>query len=109
MTEVRVRRAPDGSIAEFAVSGHSGYADRGEDIVCAAISALTQTALMGLEHVARHPYEGKIRDGFLSCRIKAGGTPDSFARAQAILETMVLGLKDIASGYPDYLRVTEGG
>lgn len=109
MTEVQVRRAPDGTITEIQVKGHTGFAEHGEDIVCAAVSALTQTALIGLEHVARHPHEGKIRDAYLLCRVKPGGTPDSAAKAQAILETTVLGLRDIAKDYHQFVRVTEGG
>ncbi len=36
------------------VDGHEGHAERGR--VCAAISAITQTALLGLEHIAlQHP------------------------------------------------------
>lgn len=38
------------------VSGHAGHAAYGEDIVCAAVSAIVQTALLGLEAVAsEHP------------------------------------------------------
>jgi uncharacterized protein YsxB (DUF464 family) len=34
------------------VDGHEGHAEDGR--VCAAVSAITQTALLGLEEVARH-------------------------------------------------------
>jgi uncharacterized protein YsxB (DUF464 family) len=109
MTEIQVRRGTQGSIIELKVSGHVGLADHGEDIVCAAVSALTQTALIGLEKVARHPFESKVRDGYLSCKVKPGGTAESVAKAQAIIETTVLGLRDIAQSYSQYVRLTEGG
>ena len=35
-------------IAGFRAKGHSGYAESGSDIVCAAVSAITQTACLGL-------------------------------------------------------------
>ena len=35
----------------FTASGHSGFAERGHDIVCAAVSALTQTCELGLSDV----------------------------------------------------------
>ena len=41
----------DGRITGFSCSGHSGYAEEGSDIVCAAISALTQGAVIGLKEV----------------------------------------------------------
>lgn len=109
MTGVLVRRGPDGSITELRVSGHTGYAEAGEDIVCAGVSALAVTVLIGMKRVARHPHEGKATAGQMYCRLLPGGTPDSAARAQTILETAVLGLKDIAKDYPEYVRVTEGG
>lgn len=110
MTDVLVRRAPDGSITELRVTGHTGYAEAGEDIVCAGISALVVTCLIGLKRVARHPHEGRATAGRMYCRLLPGGTPESAARAQAILETIVLGLQDIARDYPEFVRVVvEGG
>jgi uncharacterized protein YsxB (DUF464 family) len=109
MTEVQVRRAPDGTITELHVSGHAGYAEQGEDIVCAAVTALVVTAQIGLKRVAKHPYEGKAKSGLAYCKLKPGGTPESAARAQVILETTVLGLLDIAKDYHQFIRVTEGG
>lgn len=34
------------------VEGHANYADHGEDIVCAAVSAILYTAQLGLVEVA---------------------------------------------------------
>jgi uncharacterized protein YsxB (DUF464 family) len=34
------------------VKGHANYAEHGKDIVCAAVSAIMQTALLGLHSVA---------------------------------------------------------
>lgn len=109
MTEVQVRRAPDGTIAEIRVNGHTGFAEEGEDIVCAAVTALAVTALIGLKRVARHPFEGKATTGLMYCKVQPGGTPETAAKAQAILETTVLGLRDIAKDYNQFVRVTEGG
>lgn len=109
MTEVQVRRAPDGTVIELRVKGHTGYAEQGEDIVCAGVSALVVTCLIGLKKVAQHPHEGKARSGSMHCKLLPGGTPDSAAKAQAILETTVLGLQDIAKDYQQFVRVTEGG
>lgn len=43
------------SITENAVNvtGHADYAPRGHDIVCAAVSAIVQTAILGLEAIAQ--------------------------------------------------------
>ena len=109
MIEVHVRRSADGSIAEIRVTGHAGFANPGEDIVCAGVSALVVTTLIGLKRVARHPHEGRATAGRMHCRVKTGGTPESALKAQAILETTLLGLQDIAKDYHQYVRITEGG
>jgi len=109
MTEVQVRRGPDGTVTELRVKGHTGYAEQGEDIVCAGVSALVVTCLIGLKRVAQHPHEGKARSGSMFCKLLPGGTLESAAKAQAILETTVLGLQDIAKDYHQFIRVTEGG
>lgn len=109
MIEVRIRRLPDGTVAELRVEGHAGFANPGEDIVCAGVTALAVGALIGLKRVSGHPYEGQARSGKMFCRLKPGGTPETAMKAQAILETTVLGLRDIAKDYKQFVRVTEGG
>lgn len=109
MTEVQVRRASDGAISEIQVTGHTGYAEEGEDIVCAGVSALVVTALIGMKRVAQHPYEGRASSAKMYCKVKPGGTPESAMKAQAILETTVLGLQDLAKDYHQFVRITEGG
>ena len=50
MTTIQIQKQ-SGNIIGFNVSGHSGYAEEGSDIVCAAISALAQNVCVGLENV----------------------------------------------------------
>lgn len=41
------------------VKGHAGYAPHGQDIVCAAVSAILQTAVLGIESIAE-TYPGHV-------------------------------------------------
>lgn len=107
MIKVQVRRGPQG-VAEFRVTGHAGYSGHGTDIVCAAVSALVQAAILGLEKVAGQPHESEVSEGSVWCRLTPGA-PEAEARSQAILETMVLGLHDIAKDYPKFVRLVQGG
>ena len=45
-------------ITDLEIAGHAGYAARGSDIVCASVSAIAQTALAGLDEIA------KIQDSY---------------------------------------------
>ncbi len=108
MIEAFIGRDEQGRLAGFHVSGHAGFARRGEDIVCAAVSALAQAALLGLLRHLRLPLRYEVADGRVACRLPPALSPTTAAAAEAILATMALGLREIAAQYPRYLRVTEG-
>ncbi|GHU82486.1 hypothetical protein FACS1894196_0880 [Clostridia bacterium] len=105
MTSIRFCRTPRGLLRGFVVVGHTGAAPSGEDIVCAGISALTQTAVNALESVAGIKTHPRIAPGFLSVTLPRGGTARQRARAQIILRTVRRGLRDISASYPQYVRM----
>lgn len=91
-----------GRIAKITVSGHAGFAERGRDIVCAAVSALVQTAAYGLRrHCGARARVKDVSDGDYTLDV-AGGN----AAAQAVLETTVSGLEALARSYPDHVVVS---
>ena len=103
MVIVTLTRKHTDSIIAVAVNGHADYAPHGEDIVCAAVSVLTQTALLGLLRYAAHPVRYKIKSGLLSLQLEKEPTNIT----DTILETMALGLEEIARNYPDRVQIKE--
>ncbi len=84
----------------FHASGHSGSAPRGSDIICAAVSALTQTAYFSLKHYG------------ISCRYNRDDEKGMFTliaddcdTTRIILTNMYCGLNAIADRHPQSLRV----
>ena len=98
-----------GSIVEFSVSGHAGLADYGDDVVCAAVSALTQATLIGLEEVLGLRVDAEVDedDGRLFCRLPADADPRRRQGAAVLTETLLRSLRSIEAGYPDYLQIRE--
>lgn len=91
------------AITGFAVSGHAKAAPHGMDIVCAGVSALVQSAIMGIERqIGREIDLQQDVDGLAMNLI---GRPDSLT--EAILKTMSLGLTEIAKLYPKSVRIIE--
>jgi uncharacterized protein YsxB (DUF464 family) len=86
----------------FQAGGHTGYAPSGEDIVCAAVSALTQTALLGLLEVLKVPVEWTVDEeaGALSATIR-----ESTDGTEVVLRTLEAGLRNIAEQYPDLIGI----
>ena len=104
MISVTISRDREKKIRLLSLSGHSGYADAGKDVVCAAVSAIAQTALMGLMHYyGSVEYERDEKKGYLSIVVPQGKEEI----AQSIIETAVIGIKDIASGYGTFVKVEE--
>lgn len=89
------------------MSGHSGYAEAGKDIVCAAVSAIVQTAVLGLTDVVGLEVEYEQRPGKARCNLSEALSQDLREKANVILETMLCGLKSIEEGYGTYIKVEE--
>lgn len=105
MIHIDIFRLSDGRISSFRVHGHSGTAERGKDIVCAGISALAQTALLGIGEHLHRPLDFDIRpSGDLRMELKSD--PDDLT--QAILETMRLGFAAIEQANPNAVRMKDG-
>ena len=106
MTNVVFLMSNEG-IRGFRITDHTGDADHGQDIVCAAISALGQTAVMGLQDVVGVDCSVEIRDAFLCCELPKKLTNEKWSESQVLLQTLMKGLTAIQAEYPDYLRIRE--
>ncbi|HBI56104.1 MAG TPA: ribosomal-processing cysteine protease Prp [Firmicutes bacterium] len=105
MIEIKIFR-DEQSILGFSASGHSDFSERGSDIVCSAISALSQTALLSLDKVAGVAPEWKRKDGLLECRLPADVVQGRFVICQVIFKTILTGIENIAGQYPDFVKVS---
>lgn len=103
MIKVQIFRNAEGAITGFSVTGHANAGPHGQDIVCAAVSVLAQTAVLGLEGHLRREFKVEQVSGKLNFELI--DRPDELSGA--ILETMVIGLTDIAQNYPQSVRIAE--
>ena len=105
MIQIKTSRNAAGQVVALEVRGHAGWGRKGQDIVCAAVSALTQTALLGLRQQAEASIDYKVqkKPALLTCLLLS--PPDD--KTGVILETVLLGLTEIAKEYPGSLKLTE--
>lgn len=101
MIRVRIERDSTGRIEGFEAKGHAGAGPRGKDIVCAAVSVLTDSVFLGLDKHLHRGMDWNADSGDISVKLKE--PPDDLT--EAILATMVLGLTEIQKIYPDKLRI----
>lgn len=103
MTNVRVDRR-NGKIIGFRIKGHAGAHGGGEyDMVCAAISGITYTALGALEEMCGIQTFSEKGD-CIEMRLPAKLEEAVRYKAEIILEAMEIGLKQIEAQYPRHVR-----
>ncbi len=107
MIDICIIRNRDNQIEKFKVSGHAGYANKGEDIVCAAVSAIVQTAVMGISDVLSIDMEYTQTKGYASFCLPHDISLEQIRSAQIILETMLIGLKSIELQYGSFVSIKE--
>ncbi|RQD76828.1 MAG: ribosomal-processing cysteine protease Prp [Candidatus Syntrophonatronum acetioxidans] len=105
MVRVRISRDQRGRVNSFKVWGHASFAPHGQDIVCAAVSAVTQTTVIGLKKVLQVKPLLNIREGLLECSVPRNLTRSEGEKVDLLMEVMVAGLEEIKKEYPSYIEV----
>jgi uncharacterized protein YsxB (DUF464 family) len=101
---VTARRNAAGIFA-ISAAGHSGYADLGSDIVCAAVSTLVQALRTGLVDVLE--LEGVKFSSDPNVPVMTLEWDGANIPAQQFASTILLSLKGVAASYPDFVNITE--
>ena len=107
MIEVKVKRNNKGCPVSVEVKGHALFAPCGSDIVCAAVSVLTQTIIFALEDLVGLNLPVKMEEGYLSVALPPEMKVEQQEKCYLLLETMLLGLKETARSYPQYILFKE--
>ena len=108
MTRVQIFRTKDGVYRSFSCLGHTGYAEAGEDIVCAGVTAIVFNTINCLTDLLGEQISCELdeEDGEVICNFPA----DTSDRANFLMDCMIHGLKWIQQQYgKEYLtyEITE--
>ena len=79
------------------MEGHAGYADEGEDIICAAVSALAINFYNSVETFTDDGFEGIA--GQEDVQFDFRFTSDISPESQLLMNSLVLGLQNIENDY----------
>jgi uncharacterized protein YsxB (DUF464 family) len=100
-------RTEEGRIASFDVSGHSGYAEEGADIVCAAITSAVRLVECTLNEVLGLGAAVKVDEAHIHLRVPGGLSASNEAACQAVLAGLMVYLTELRDEFPDYMTVLE--
>lgn len=94
MIEVSVRKD------RIMVSGHAGYGPSGYDIVCAGVTALTQSLVRSIEYLTDDKIEYEISPG--KADIYYGNLSE---QSKILVDSFFIGICLVAGDFPDYVRI----
>ena len=94
-------------ITGFSISGHSGYAEAGQDIVCAAVSAVVTMAEATINDVCGAKAKVRVKDEQARITLTLPVSCDEEESVQAVLAGMMITLCSLRDDYPDYIEVLE--
>ncbi len=105
MTEITFYRNEEEAYTGFRVDGHAGYAEEGEDIVCAAISALTTNTINSImEFTEDEPdIDEDEEEGYMDVSFFEVPGHDT----QLLIRSLAFGLSNIEAEaeYSDFIHV----
>ena len=106
MTTVTFHSA-DSRLDGFVVEGHSGYAEAGADIVCAAVSAAVGLAECTINEVLGlgAPVKASERDARISLKLPGGLGEANEHTCQNLLAGLMVYLQAMGEEYPENLIV----
>ena len=108
MITINIKRNKEKQIVSFSLNGHAGYDVNGKDIVCAAVSAVTNMVLIGLNEILKIKLKFEKADGgYIKVELPEDINPEKMVSAQILAESMVSEFLDIESNYKGYILVKE--
>ncbi len=107
MIQVAIQRDNDDQITTFEATGHAYAAKPGEDLVCSAVSAILQTACLGITHLVGIPADTTPIKGYLRWNRPANTSTKQKEQLSLILETMLLGLLSVQQGYSKNIQIID--
>lgn len=85
----------------ISINGHAGYDESGKDIVCAAVSVLSQTLIRSLEGLTEDRISCEIFPGHIHMRYK-----DLSEQGKLLVDSFFIGICNIVNSYGDnYVRI----
>ena len=99
----------DDRITGFEAKGHSGYAEAGEDIVCAAVTSAVCLVETTVNDVLGLAASVKVReqDASISLRLPGGLDEVTESTCQSLMTGLMVYFAQLHDEYPDNIEVLE--
>lgn len=92
----------------FTVTGHSGYAEAGTDIVCAAITSAVRLVECAVNDVLGLAAAVKVRGDTITLKLPGGLGDYNEQTCQTLLASLMLYLTQLQEEHPENVLVLDG-
>ena len=104
MIKISIYKNAEGKIIGFRSSGHAGFAESGQDIVCAAVSALVINTVNSIEHFTSDTFN--LREDEKKGEIDFRIVSELSSESGLLLNSLFLGLQGIREDYgQEYIKL----
>ena len=103
MIKATFYRNSDKTYIGFSIEGHAGYAKKGNDIICSAVTSLSFNTVNSIEALTKNKFKVEAGD---SGSLKFKFESESDSDGQLLINSLVIGLTDIYKEYGDrFIRI----
>ena len=96
------------TIKTLEATGHSGYAEQGNDIVCSAVSTLMETLANGIMEVVKAKAQIIYDENIPHISVTLLETDqDKMEKAQVLMQSTLLGIKGVAYEFSKFIKIKE--
>lgn len=100
MVKVRVKRNHS-MVEEIQISGHAGYANAGEDLVCAGVSSIAVGMMNALDKLVNNTCLFEMESAY----IKVFVVKQESEETQLLLEAFLIQLQTLQESYKEYINI----
>ncbi len=104
------RRKSDRYITAFSVSGHAGFENSGNDIVCAGVSAVAIGTVNAVEKLIGVVLKNNSRSGLMMVEVPESALisgDEQASRLQLLIESMIVMFQSIEESYGKFVHIEE--
>ncbi len=105
MVDISIVKDKNGFVYGFEIYGHSGYAEHGKDIVCAAVSALAYAAVGAISDMTKAEADWDYKDGYMLYMVHRNISDTDRSIVKTVLDAIIIGFKQVELSYKGYVKV----
>ena len=101
MINAEIYKQADGKITGFSIDGHANTAPRGQDIYCAGVSTISQSAFLCVRDYLKRDFDADFAHGRLMMLLNAPADE----LTEAVFQTLLIGLREIEKIAPQIVKI----